>query len=116
MTAWVASAPFTRSSSNHSSRRSAALIENSRTSSAMSPPVQRRNLPASASHRGRSRRLRFGGTTNSISFSSGAIRAKYRSNSTKASASRFENLAMFAASRCRSPQSVSELPSGKGAK
>ena len=43
MIACVASAPFTRSSSNHSSRKSAALIVNSRTSSWMSRPVQPRN-------------------------------------------------------------------------
>src|SRR5947208_1257862 len=47
-TAWVASAPFTRSSRNHSSRKSAALIVNSRTSSWRSRPFHPRNLASVA--------------------------------------------------------------------
>ncbi len=76
MIACVASAPFTRSSSNHSSRKSAALIVNSRTSSWMSRPVQPRNRPAVFAHRGTSVSRMFGGTTNSRSFRSLATRSK----------------------------------------
>ncbi len=76
ITACVASAPFTRSSSNHSSRKSAALIVNSRTISCTSRPVQLRILPAVRTHRAISRMRTFGGTTNRRSFNSPATRSK----------------------------------------
>ena len=96
MIAWVASAPFTRSSSNHSSRKSAALMVNSRTSSCDVAPGPATEPAARARPtRASSRSPRFGGTTNSSSFTSPAIRAKYRSNSTNASASRLREFAML---------------------
>jgi hypothetical protein len=58
----------------------------------------------------------FGGTTYSRSFNRPATLSKERSNSTYASASFFENRAMFSASRDRSPHNVSEVPSGNGTK
>ena len=93
MIACVARAPFTRSSSNHSSRKSAALIVNRRTSSWMSRPVQPRNRPAVRAHRGASASRMFGGTTNRRSFRSSATRSKYASNATHASASWVEQSA-----------------------
>jgi hypothetical protein len=116
MMACVAIAPFTRSSTNHSSRKSAADIVNSRTASATSRPVHRRSRAPTAAHFGRSPSDRFGGTTNSRSFSRCATRAKYRSNSTYDSASAVEKVAISAASRAVSPQSVSPDPSGNGTK
>ena len=63
MMAWVASAPLTRSSVNHSSRKSAADMVNSRTASATSRPVQPRSRAAVAAHFGRSPAARLGGTS-----------------------------------------------------
>jgi hypothetical protein len=116
MMACVASAPLTRSSVNHSSRKSAADMVNSRTASATSRPVHLRSRAAAAAHLGRSPADRFGGTTNSRSFSSRATRAKYRSNSTYEAASAAQNFAISAASRAVSPHSVSPDPSGNGTK
>ena len=94
-TAWVASAPFTRSSLNHSSRKSAALIVNSRTSSWMSRPVHPRNRAAVRAQLRISDSRMFGGTTYSSAFMRSAMCSKYVSNSTHASASALLSAAMF---------------------
>ena len=81
-TACVASAPFTRGSSNHSSSRSAALIVNSRTSSWMSRPVHPRSLALARAQPRTSVIRMFGGTTNNNRRSSPPTCSKERSNAT----------------------------------